>query len=398
MSSMPAGPIKNLFMTREGNFEIVGTSIPITRGGAAAALDQHRPRPVVDLTERERLAYSISRAILKAETGESCFELEVSREIDRKLDPSVPRHGGIFVPSFMITRSGLDSKTTNKGAELMFTEPGSLVESLRAKAWVLRLGATFLAGLKLNVGFPKLSLGVASQWLSENAGVDVGAGSETFAADQVLLKPSQLVSPSIAVSYQLLRQATPAVDQIITNDISAGNALAIDKAALHGSGVPPEPLGLYAAAAGVTSVAMAGAVTRAKLADLEYTVANANGDIGPMGFITTPGVRKNARNIEVFTGNGGALWIGDNENGRMLDYPAAATNQVSKTLGAGSEHGIIYGAWSNLIVAEFGAMEIVLDPFTSKKQGMLELNSFLLAAIAIKHSESFAKGTGLTSA
>jgi HK97 family phage major capsid protein len=396
-------------MKRDGTFEVRGSAEghvltkeemrllgligPMTRGSSAL---QYRPTPVVVLNPRERALYSISRAILDEGPG---LERDVSQEIERTLPPSVIRHGGIYVPTFMITRAGLDSKTDTKGLELIFTEPGSMIDALRAKAAVLRLGATFLPGLRMDVRFPKISLGLTSQWLLENAGVNVAAGSETFASlPAVMLRPSQLVSPSISFSYQLLRQGTPRVDQMVIDDIAAANALAIDKAALHGSGVAPEQLGLYAAAAGVTSIAMAGAITRAKLVDLEFAVADANGDVGPMGFITTPGVRKNARNTEVFAGNGGPLWTGDNENGRLLSYPAAATNQVSKTLGAGSEHGIVFGAWPNLIVGEFGTTEIVTDPYTLKKQAMIELNSFLLAGIAIKHSESFAKGTGLTSA
>ena len=271
-----------------------------------------------------------------------------------------------------------------------------MIEALRAKARVLALGATFLPGLRMNVGFPKMTLGVASEWLLENAGVDVSAGSETLAALQVLLQPRQLVSPSISFSHQLLRQSTPQVDQMVTDDIGAANALAIDRATLHGTGVAPEPLGLYAAAAGVASVAMAGVITRAKVVEMEKTVSVANADVGQMGFISTPEVRANGRNTEMFTGNGGPLWSGDNENGRLISYPAAATNQISKTLGAGAEHGIVFGAWSNIIVGEFGATEIVIDPYTAKKQAMIELNSFLLAGIAIRHSESFVKGTGLT--
>jgi len=395
--STPAGEIRNLFMKRDGTFEIAGSGSTrpiITRG--ANALAQYKPTPAVDLSRNERRAYSISRAILSALEGQPSFEADVSQEIERSMDNSVIRHGGFFVPTFMLARAGLDSKTTTKGQELIFTEPGSLIEALRAKAKVLAMGATLLPGLRMNVGFPKLTLGVASQWLLENAGVDVSADSETLAALQVLLQPRQLVSPSISFSYQLLHQGSPQVDQMVTNDISAANALAIDRAALHGTGVAPEPLGLYAAAAGITGVAMAGVITRAKVVEMEKTIAVANGDDGPMGFITTPEVRANARNTEVFTGNAGALWVGDNENGRMLSYPAAATNQVSKTLGAGAEHGIVLGAWSNLIVGEFGTTEIVIDPYTAKKKAMVELNSFLLAGIAIRHSESFVKGTGLT--
>jgi hypothetical protein len=80
----------------------------------------------------------------------------------------------------------------------------------------------------------------------------------------------------------------------------------------------------------------------------------------------------------------------------MNGYRAEASNQVSKTLGGGSEHGIVFGVWSQLIVGEWGAVEIITDPYALKKQGMIEVTEFLMVDIALRYAEAFCKGTGLT--
>jgi HK97 family phage major capsid protein len=374
--------------------------------------------PLIELTDKEQNQYSISRAILTAVGGFSCFEREVSDEIARRLKNRILRHSGIFVPTSLrcsevghvlaakfgravpmgnlTVRAGLDSITATKGAELRFTAPATLIEALRAKTRVITLGATFLEGLREDLGFPKLELGIASEWVADNPGSSRPAGELTLASEQVPLKASSLQSPSIAFSRQLLVQSTPAIDGIVANDVAQANATAIDRAALHGSGVGPEPLGIYNAP-GVTPIAFGGVITHSKIVAMEKAVAVESADVGPCGYITTPEVRANARETQVFAGNGGPLWTGDNEAGQMNYYTAFATNQVRKDLGAGNdEHGIVFGAWRDLIIGEFGATELVVDQFTSKKRGMIEVNSFLLAGLAIAHGESFSAGTGLT--
>jgi hypothetical protein len=47
------------------------------------------------------------------------------------------------------------------------------------------------------------------------------------------------------------------------------------------------------------------------------------------------------------------------------------------------------------MIGEWGILEIITDPYAKKKQGMIEVTSFLLADIQLRHGESFCKATGL---
>ena len=84
------------------------------------------------------------------------------------------------------------------------------------------------------------------------------------------------------------------------------------------------------------------------------------------------------------------------DDGMMCGYKAVASNQVSATLGGGSEHGIIFGNWSDALIGMWGGLELVVDPYSLKKQGMIEVTSFQMCDIALRHGESFCKATGAT--
>lgn len=89
---------------------------------------------------------------------------------------------------------------------------------------------------------------------------------------------------------------------------------------------------------------------------------------------------------------GSRLW----QDGRMNDHRAEATNQLGKELGAGSdEHAMVYGIWSELLVGEWGAIEVLANPYTLAGKGLVMATSFYLADVAPRHPESFCKSKGL---
>lgn len=84
------------------------------------------------------------------------------------------------------------------------------------------------------------------------------------------------------------------------------------------------------------------------------------------------------------------IWIGAFEDGRLGGgQKAISSNQVSSTLGAGSEHGLMFGDWSWLMMDLLGALEIIVDPYAQKKRGIIEVTSFQMADIDVCHPESF---------
>jgi HK97 family phage major capsid protein len=346
--------------------------------------------PLVELSESERRRYSIRRAVAVAAGLEAAgsFESEVSEEIARHLPPSYQPKGGLFIPT-LLSRAALDAHTSGKGAELVFDEPGPFITALRKRALVLQLGARLITGLRGNVGMPRQDTAGSAEWVSDNPGTDYSQSNMTLS--QVPLRPRLLVS-STSFSRQLLVQSTPSVDDVVADDMAQSSAVALDLAAVHGSGVGNEPLGLYNVDEGVAEVDFAGPPTMEKVVEMETAVATEDGETDPetAGYLTTPEVRERAKLTE--EASGARLWL----DGAMNDHRAEATNQLSKELGAGSdEHAMVYGIWSELVVGEWGAIEVLANPYTQASRGLILVTSFYMADVAPRHLESFCTAKGL---
>jgi hypothetical protein len=72
---------------------------------------------------------------------------------------------------------------------------------------------------------------------------------------------------------------------------------------------------------------------------------------------------------------------------------ARSSNQVPKTGVRGStsnNHAVILGVWRTLAIGMWGSgFELIVDPFTLKKQGMIELTTFAMADIVVKYPQAF---------
>lgn len=355
----------------------------------------------VDLSATERKHYSYARAIAAAMAraeGQSVsgFEVEVSQDLERNLPANTRSHGGIYVP-LSLQRAAIGEalyNTATKGAETVFTEPGELIDMLRNQSAAVRLGARVMGGLQGPVSFPKQATANTAYWMPENGGADVNEGNATLGS--VTLSPKTLQA-STAYSRQLVAQSTLDVEQFIRNDLAAVHALAWDKAVFHGAGANNEPTGLYAVG-GTNSVAMGGAPTFGKLIDMITEVNKDNALGGQLAFATTPGMAgKLAQTLRASAAGSDMLWSGQLTEGTVAGYRAVSTNQILGTLGAGTnEHGLIFGAWDQVMIGQWGAMEIIVDPYALKKQGMLEITSFQLCDIAFRHVTAFCKATGAT--
>ena len=354
------------------------------KGGGARA-------PLVELNEAERRRYSLRRALAIAARLEApqSFEAEVSEEIARQLPSGYQRKGGIFIPT-TFSRAALDAHTAGKGAELVAEQAGAFIPALRKRALVLRLGARLITGLRGNVGFPRQDMAGSAEWAEDNPAEDYGESNVTLS--QVQMRPKRFVS-STSFSRQLLVQSTPSVDEIVAEDMAQSSAVALDLAAVHGSGEGNEPLGLYHIDEGVAEVDFSGAgPTMEKVVEMETAVATQDGETDPetAGYLTTPEVRERAKLTE--EASGARLWL----DGTMNDHRAEATNQLSKELGSGEdEHAMVYGIWSELLVGEWGAIEVLANPYTLAARGLVKVTSFYLADVAPRHPESFCTSKGL---
>lgn len=358
----------------------------------------------IQLSPREQREYRLGEALLEfRKTNESKragLAWEVSAELRKDLPAGMCDHGGLLVPYSLpiAQRAGLDTATATKGAELKFTEHRTFIDALRRRSVVIKGGATVLSGLVGDINDPQqVNQGTAS-WTTQNPGGDVADSNATFGA--VPLSPKELISTT-SYSRQLLSQsvASADVDSIVRLDLAKIHGIAIDAAALAGSGAAGQPTGLINRA-GMPNNPMGanGAlVTWPIVTAFERKTAVVDGDqddFTPPVYITSPEIRDRFRTTDRQATSG---WFIMDDNDDINGYNVLVTNQLPKTTVKGTSgavcHTLIFGSCSEIFIGFWGMFEIVADPFRLKKQGMVELTSYQLADANVRHLASFQVAT-----
>jgi HK97 family phage major capsid protein len=328
---------------------------------------------IAALTPHEKRRYSITAALrdMAARRKEMTLELEVSMSIAKDLR-AAPAHGGRYIP-LSINASGLDTKSNGSGGYLQaHPVSGDIIDYLASTAKILQLGARFISSVRFAPAFPVEATPVSAQWVSEN-GSPVTDVDPSF---QQRITSGRMLAASTSLSRQLLAQSSADLEQWLRSKIALSHSMALDRASLHGSGSSNEPVGLLAS--GISDVAVGangGAVTVAHLIELERLAGD--GDAANSGFITNSLQRSKLRTVPLMTSGSVPVWNED----RLLGHRAEVSNQVRQDLMKGSSSNcsaLVYSAdWSKLLLFEFaGAFELVLDEFSQKRRGLVELCSW----------------------
>lgn len=353
-------------------------------------------KPTPAKKESPEMKYTLARAIqvaLGIEKGG--IEAEFDAKIAAALPDSYRRHGArsIFVPISAAQARALSvGGGAGAGEETVFTEQGEFIEMLRNRSVIFENGARSYTNLRGPVSFPRQVGGAVAHWVSENPGIDVEESQALFTS--VTLSPKTLQS-STAISRQLLTQSAIDINSVVMDDLATAHALALDRAALHGAG-GAEPVGIYNHPS-VASVDMTTGVNHGKLVDMVTEVASANALIGEQAFVTTPRVAgRLAQTLVAQESGAGFIWTGKLTDGTVIGYNATASNQVRSDLGVDdNEHGLVFGTFSDVMVGTWGILEVVVDEYNLKKQGLVEITTFQMADVALRNGASFAKATGL---
>lgn len=352
----------------------------------------------IDFSVAEAQTYSFARAIKSQIDGTACFEREVSDEMYKRLKKERTNPNGMLVPTALLGRAlmvagqrNMAVANTTAGQALRFDEFGGFLEILRNRMLVGQFGATFLSGLQGDLSFVTNPSANTFQWGAETANPTatfLGTGIKTMAPK----------SGAALTKYtrQLMAQSAYSIESTVQNDLMKIVALAIDRASIiaGGGSAPVGILGTTGIGA-VTLGTAGGAITFDKLVDLETEVAADNADFGSLGYMVTPRVRGVLRKTQEFSGtNGMPIWTqGADGMGEIAGYKAGSTNQVPNNLTKGSNTGVlhaaIFGDWSDLIIAEWGAVELVVDPYTSKP-ALIEVAAHTLVDVMVRYPEKFA--------
>lgn len=331
------------------------------------------------------------------------LEAEMHEEAKREAAQQGRTIEGLGVPGMFFRRPEKRDMTvgtpTAGGNTVQTSVDNVFIDYLWPRTTVEALGATVLSGLSSNINFPRQSAVPTAVWEGET---DANAESNPT-TDVVSLSPNRL-GTYVDVSKQLLVQSqVSGLDTIVRQMIERSIGQALETAIINGSGSGNQPTGiLNDGNIGVVSIGTnGGAPDWANIVDLEQTIASANADLGSLAYLTTPGIRGLLKTTEKATNTGMFIWettpmggvtptIGE---GQMNGYRAAVSTLVPSELEKGTGynlHAIIFGNFQDLLIAQFGGMDIVIDPYTQATNTLLRIVVNSWWDTDRRHSASFA--------
>ena len=356
-----------------------------------------KPKPTADIgmTDKEVRRFSIVRALHalanpmdQGAQRAAAFEFEASTAAAQKLGKQAR---GLMLPYDVARASDLLKGTASKGGNLVATEllGGSFIEMLRNAMVIDSMGVVTLTGLVGDIAIPRQTGAATAYWVAED-GVPTQSGQTI---GQVAMAP-KTVGAFTDISRKLLLQSSVDVESMVQSDLARVLGLAIQQAAINGSGTSNQPKGILGGH--VTNPTVVGgtngaAPTWEHIVALETAVSVANADVGTLAYLTNAKVRGKLKTTSKVSGQNGFIW--ENGDTPVNGYRCAVTNAVPSNLTKGSATACsagIFGNWADLVIGMWGSLDLTVDTVTLGTSGAVRVIALQDVDIAVRNAESFA--------
>lgn len=346
------------------------------------------------MSARERGRFSVVRLVRalanpsdRRAREDAAFEFEASEAALQAQGRSLRGNAQATIPLDILHRDLL-AGTATIGGNLVATDllAGSFIDVLRARALTVQAGATVLSGLQGAIAIPSKTAGATAYWVAE--GTAPTEGAITFG--QVTMSPKTL-GAYVDFSRKLMLQSSVDVEMMVRNDLYGSLGVEIDRVVLNGAGTGSEPAGILAStAAGTTTLgAQGGAPTWAMVVDMETNVANGNADLGALAYFVNSRVRGKLKTVAKSTAVTDFIW---EPNNTMNGYRVFVSNNIPNTLTKGTTTGLsgaLFGNMSDVILGQWGGMDLLVDPFTASNTGTVRVVALQDVDVAVRRAASF---------
>lgn len=338
---------------------------------------------------KELRKFSMSKLIVNAEGGPESrntsaeFEYEV---LESFKDEANPFKGSKSSRSFVIPevvldamvekRTTMNATTAGQGANFVQTDKVGFFDQVFNVSVLDKMGVQKLTGLSSNIDLKGFSAGITSAWATET-------GTQT-ATDATTVNRSltpNLLYTAVDVSRRLIMQTNPSIDQYLLTNMMRSMAQKIEQGFVNGTG-SDQMLGILATA-NIQDVAMGAtgaAPTYAKTLDLITAVLQAGAPGATPKFLTNHKVVNKLKRTAIDTGSGGMVMGYNNlftsAMGVIDGYEVYATANVPSNLDKSTSTGIcsalIFGDFSQVVIGQFGGVELIVDPYTAARTGTIQ--------------------------
>lgn len=250
---------------------------------------------------------------------------------------------------------------TSEGEDVVVTDFTNILEPLRAKNVLVAAGAKYLTGLVGDVQVPMMGASNVT-WEGEVAPAQDGA--PTF--DHIKLQPKRLTA-YVDISKQFLVQDSLDAEALIRQDIVNAINTKLENTILgSAAGTTTQPAGIFNSDETLPEIS-----DFADVCDLEADVEDAN-VMGECKYIMSNKAKAAFRNMAKSTKSTQLVM----ENGAIDGTPVLNTSHVEGK-------NVAYGDFSNLAIGQWGAIDLVVDPFSQAANGKVRLviNAFFDAKV-----------------
>lgn len=340
---------------------------------------------------RELQQFSFVKFIREAAEGAPTgFEAEMLEEGRREAAGLGITLKGFGIPYAVLagkrTAAGQNVGAAAGGGNLGITNGPTYIEALRDSLVLTQLGAPFMTGLVGTLTF-SLGSGVDVTWAGESE--EVADEKMTYTLEE--MKQKRLVVTT-AFTKDLLNQTSQDIEALVLNEMIQAHACGLEKAAFNGSG-NKDPKGILNIS-GIGQVALGengDAINWAKVVELETRINAANASLGNLAYLTNSKVVGALKTTEKSAGTARYLM---EIPGQLNGYRCAMTNLMPSNITKGTSSknlsAMIFGNWADLLIGQWGGLDIIIDPYTLKKSAQVEITLNAWHDIFVRHAESFA--------
>lgn len=363
--------------------------------------------------KKEMRKFSMSKLISEVESrgqsGITGLEKELIEESAKEARSLGVTPTGIYLSnavmnSIMPEKRTMTAATDADGGYLIPTEKIDWFDALFAYSVLEKLGIQKLTGLAANTDIPGFGSAVVTGWANGETG---SQSPDDPTVVNRALRP-KLLYGATNISKRLAIQTNRSVDQMVMMDIMSAMAQALQAAVINGSGSSGQPTGILNTS-GIQSVAIGtngGAITFAKALELWSAIAQANANMDSFKWLTNPKVVGKAMQIPVDSGSGAMIVTYNNNFGgspmAIANYPIYSTSSVPSDLTKGSSSSVcsalIGGDFSQVVVGQFGGIEIIVDPYTGARSGYTALTINQYVDVAVKQPAALGAIVDITTA
>ena len=364
---------------------------------------QNRGDSVENVEKEFRLMEAAQQAISR--TGLTGIYAEMDQEAKRQMKSSgLPDSGSgnLSIPDFLMWEKNKGEKrekrditagTTTTGGYTIQTDLGGLIPFLDPNLTVRQMGATYLPGLTGNVAFPRNDAAATAVWASSE---NVASTETTPTFDQVTLAPKRITAFT-DVSKQNLLQTSIGMENFVRERLNFAVMKLLDYGALQGDGLSGAVTGLFSVSGtnDITIGTDGGALDWSLIVQFETETATDNALMDSLGYLTTPGVAGALKTLKRDVAGNGFIWEGSNTASTVNGYRAMRTTQMPSTLTKGSSgatlHGMIFGNWAELLIGQWGGIDLLVNPYTKGKEALIEFIINAWFDVDVRHAASFCK-------